>query len=330
MKRIALFCLLVSLLVGSAWGSISATRTGDWSDDTVWNKGYVPLDVGGEEIKIGDGDGITVTVNATQLNYSTQKIDTARDNTLAIVSGGYIGDGREMHIGDAGMSSSGTDIGYLDISGGQLEMTASGKLQIGYKAGGDGRATISGGTLNGSGKIYVGCSSASGSRGLLKVLGNAATISMGGEMYIANDSSSSSGNLGKGKVWFDENGDGDLSKIQVSKLIIDSQGDAAAEALLYIDAATLPNADVVLIESTGTSSITGKFDSVVMNGKGTAIMDLTGTGGHAYLLSYMYDAGASRIDSHTGNDVALVLIPEPATLLLLGIGGLIAAKRRKR
>ena len=327
MKRIALLCLLVSLIVGSASGSISATKTGDWSDITVWNKGYVPIDIGGEEIKLTGTDGLTITVNSVCTNYTTQKIALGRDATLAVVNGGYIGNGREVKVGDTGASSSGTDIGYVTITtGGQFEMTGTGKMILGYKKDGEGYLTIDGGTLNGSGgRMYIGCQSADGSKGKLTVVGTGGTIALGGAMYIANNSTTVSDDTGTGIIEFQLNSSGLVSEIEVAETIIDSMDEPyAAVAKLIVDGTLgLPTAPIVLIRNTGTSDVVGHFDDI--NGYYAGEGSYVNIGGNIYLITYQYDADG---DSEN-NDIALI-IPEPATLTLLGIGGLVVAKRRKR
>ncbi|MBN1788702.1 MAG: PEP-CTERM sorting domain-containing protein [Sedimentisphaerales bacterium] len=307
--------LLAGVLVSTTSASIYPTGSGNWAEPTLWDKGYVPLD-DGDEIKIGNGDGYTVTVNTDVGAYNLTKIDTARDCTLLITEGASLQTGREMHIGDAGMSGSGTDIGYLTQTGGTL--TNEGKLQIGYKLGGDGTYTISGGALTGSGgRIYVGCSSADGSIGTLKVVGSAATITQGNMMYIANDSSSSSGNTGTGTIEFELAADGTVSPIHVTETIVDSMNEEAALAQLIVTATGAdPVAPLLLIENTSGELVRGMFDTV--NGVAGVEGAYVPVGSSVYQLTYT---------GGDGNDIML-LIPEPATLALLSLGVFIVRKKK--
>jgi hypothetical protein len=319
MKR-SLIVLLVGLMAFSAYASVYPDMAGNWADANIWSKGVVPPD-DGDEIKISTVDGITVTVNTNVGNYSTTKIDTLRDCTLEVLAGGYIGGGREWHIGDAGASGSGTDIGYLTQTGGTVDITASGKMFVGYKEGGDGRYTISGGSLDASGengRLYIGCGSTAGSIGLFNVVGSAASISVDG-LYVASASSSGDDDVGTATIRFDVDGTGAVSEIVTDGVAINAGG--GGHAVLVVNATVLPAADVVLIRNTGTSDVAGKFDSGLMNGVGTSQMVL---GGNYYQLVYHYDADSDG----QNNDVALLLIPEPATMLLLGLGGLLIRRRK--
>jgi hypothetical protein len=301
----------------SAYASIYPTASGNWADPCLWDKGFVPPDTG-DEIKISTVDGITVTVNTNVGVYTTTKIDTARDCTLEVLSGGYIGGGREWHIGDAGMSGSGTDIGYLTQTGGTVDITASGKMFVGYKAGGDGRYTISGGSLDASGengRLYVGCGSTTDSIGLFKVVGAAASISVDG-LYVASASSSGDDDVGTGTIQFDLDG-GAVSKILAGSVAIDAGG--GGTAALVVNATVAPAGDIVLIQNTGTSDVAGAFDT--LNGSSGPYVNLAGSW---FQLVYDYDADSDSQD----NDIALVSVPEPTTVLLLGLGGLLIRRKK--
>ena len=190
--------------------SVYITKSGDWTDSTVWSTGSVPVNSSSDELKLcsqstsTSGDGMTVTISTNVGNYNSGslKIETVRDTTLKI-TGGYVGNNKEVVIGKADASSNGTDNGYLVQTGGTLDITGSGKLEIGYKALSVGTVgglyTISDGNLMGTtGKMYIGCAGGTGSVGKINVVGTNPYISLGGEMYVANDSSTSNGNTGTG------------------------------------------------------------------------------------------------------------------------------------
>jgi len=316
-------CFIVLLVCLMASGTFAATLniigSGNWTDPAIWSPS-MPTAAGADEVK-ETVDNITVVVNTNVGTYTNLKIDIARGNTLSIQANAYMGNNKEIRPGDAGMSGSGTDVGYIVQTGGTLNIGNPGKLMIGYKAGGDGTYTISGGSLTGSGvgggRMYVGCSSADGSTGKFKVVGDDALISLGGELYIANDSSTASGNTGNGTIEFNVV-DGSVSKIQALKTIIDSQNEEAAIATLLVNSTgDAPIDDILLIENTGTSSVLGVFDGAAEG----AIFNVSGVN---MTLTYLYVAGTDLV----ANDIAL-LIPEPATLALLSLG-LLAIRRNKK
>jgi hypothetical protein len=332
---VLMFCLMAGPMLGSTFAaSVYITGSGDWATGSTWSTGIVPLNSTGDELKLcssgssttGDGMVITVSTNVGNYNGGSCKIETVRDTTLKIVAGGYLGNNKEVVIGKQDASSNGTDNGYLLQTGGQLDITGSGKLEIGYKApvvGTDGGIyTISGGSLTGAtGRMYIGCAGGVGSIGKVKVDGIGGTISLGGEMYIANDSSTANGNTGTGTLEFDLSGAGTVSKVQVLKTIIDSQNSSAAIANLVVTGAS-PMGNLLLVENTGTSSVVGQFD--FLNGGSAAEGASVIIGGTAYTLTYKYAAGIDAV----GNDIAL-LIPEPATIALLGLGLLSIRRSRK-
>jgi len=337
MKRIALLCLLVSLIVTTAYASNTATATGNWTDATIWSGGSVPIN-DGDEVKIGGTSvvsGLTVTVNTNLGSFSTKIIGTYNDCDLLITSGGFLGNGRRVQVGSGPGASFGSNRGTMTQTGGTVEINRSAEFDIAYKSSGGNPAppynedpvvgvyTISGGTFQGTtntSKVIVGARSGNGMTGTFRVIGTGGTINQAGDMYVAS-STGSSGGTGTGIIKFDLVG-GAVSRIKVRDSYIDAANEAAADARLVVVPDVAPAADLVLIENTSASAVTGKFDT--LNGGYSRIVNL---GGSTFWLSYTYDASTGY---NNGNDIALILIPEPATIVLLAIGGLIAAKRRKQ
>jgi len=329
MKRMALLCLLASLIVTTAYATNTATATGNWTDATVWGGGSAPIN-DGDEVKIGGSPanlGLTVTVNTSLGSFSTKVVGTFNSCDLQ-VTGGDIGFGRRVQIGSGPGQSAGTNIGYLTQTGGTVEINRSCEFDIAYKASGGGPGedpvvgtyTISGGTFQGTTNtsfIVVGGRSGVGMTGTFRVIGTGGTINQMGDLRVAK----SSNGAGTGIMRFDLNASGAVSRVKVRDSYIDSATDANAVARLVVDDTLgAPAADVVLIENTSANAVSGDFDTI--NGGISRIVSL---GGNTFFLSYTYVAGGDAV----GNDIALVLIPEPATIVLLAIGGLIAAKRRK-
>jgi len=286
----------------------------------------VPKD-DGDEVKIGGTSaitGLTVTVNTT-VGCSTKVVGTFSDCDLQ-VTGGKISFGRRVQIGSGPGASYGNDTGYMTQSGGTVEINGSCLFAIGYKASGagaEGTYTISGGTFQGTTStavLRVGGTSGAGMTGTFNVVGTSGTINMAGDMYVASGTGSMAG-TGTGIIKFDLD-DGAASRIKVRDSYIDAANEVIAVANLVVNADVAPAGPaLVLIENTSTNAVTGKFDTI--NSWGGRFVNL---GGSTYWLSYTWNAGTSL---NNGNDIALILVPEPATIVLLAIGGLIAAKRRK-
>ncbi len=337
--RLLLSIMVICLMASGVYATNNATASGNWTDASVWTATYgSPINLPNqEEIKIGSNLGLTVTVNSDVGTYSTVKINTAMLANLVVTGNdAWIGSGRELNIG-AGPAYGGTnaqmyygDMGYLTQSGGVIEINRSGKLALGFRSSGTaetmGKYTISGGTLQGTStaSIRVGCSSGDGMVGIFKVVGTGGTINFGGAMYIANDSSTASGNTGRGIIEFVLDDDGAVSPIKVAQTIVNSMNGAeSASAHLNIDwTAGTPAGDVLLlIQNTGTSDVTGQF--TWLNGGSAAEGTYVTIGTKLMKLTYLYDAD----DDDENNDLALI-IPEPATIALLSLG-LFVIRRKK-
>ncbi len=302
---------LVALFSCDVSASISWTgESGSWSDPTLWNAGIVPDDT--TEIKITKEGGVC-TVDTDLATVHTQKISIASGPdsgaTLEIVSGGVLRSQKEIRVGALGTTGAG-DLGYLNMTGGELALVNSGDLILGYKAG-TGAMTISGGMVSGDGDLYIGGNGADGSVGTLTISGADAALNFS-RMYVgAKDSSG--GNPGTGTIAY-EVGAAGVSPIRISGTIsIDSGGDASTSALLVTLTAMPTASDILLIDG----DVDGMFDTI--NGIAAlegAIVSLDYDGaGYDYSLSYQ-------------NGVALNYIPEPISLLLLGLGGALTVRRR--
>lgn len=309
------FILVVCLMAsGTFAATLNIISSGNWTDSAIWSNGTMPTPTGSDEVKQST-DGITVVVNTNVGSYEQLKIDIARDNTLSVQTGAYMYNNKEIRPGDSGMSGSGTDNGYINQTGGTIELGSAAKVMVGYKAGGNGVYTMSGGSLTGAGRLFLGCSNASGSTGKFSVVGDDATISLSNNLYIGRDSSGTATTTGTGILEFNVQ-DGTVSKLQVLASFIDAANQEAAVATLLVNSTgAAPTADIILVENTGDTAVTGVFDNAA---EGAQFV----VGGVAMTLTYQYIAGVDGI----ANDIALV-IPEPATLALLGLG-LLAIRRK--
>jgi autotransporter-associated beta strand protein len=82
-----------------------------------------------------------------------------------------------------------------------------------------------------------------------------------------------------------------------------------------------PNTNDVLflILNDGLDAVQGQF----LDGS------LFSVGGQDFAISYNADSTTSAFSSPTGNDVAIQLIPEPSSAILLGLGALLVSRRRR-
>jgi hypothetical protein len=106
-----------------------------------------------------------------------------------------------------------------------------------------------------------------------------------------------------------------VTPIQVNDVFLDPASDDST-ANLIVDLLGIGDADLsptyLLVENLGDNPVNGIFDGMP---EGTGVtLDTT-----VYNLTYVGGVG--------GNDI--MLIPEPATLFLFGLGGLVALRRRR-
>jgi len=192
MKRLSFICvLLVCLMTSSVFAATKdwvgdGTGAGEWSADVnYWSPSGIPVDTGSSSDYVKNqkstvGDANVLTLNTAAGTFPYTKLTIAASNaagtaTLKII-GGSIGTGNEFQVGDAGKKGD-----VIQTGGAVTTFTGktAGKLEIGYKAGGVGSWSISGGSISGVnniGQIIVGGAGAAGAVGTFTVHSSAPVI----------------------------------------------------------------------------------------------------------------------------------------------------------
>lgn len=323
MKKLC-FLLLVFIFLSS--GALATYRfnegEGSWSDGTMWDKGFPPLDTT-EELKITRADNICRVDSNIGTYTGTPRVSIANAEStpakIVIEANGYLSIG-EFRVGAGGATGEGST-GVAEQTGGTL---LANDYYIGRYGGSvaprRGSYTISNGTLSfnagANGRLYVGAGNGGGYvEGTFTVIGSAATIQMD-TLYVGSDGT----NYGKGTVAFQIAASG-VSPIELTDgIILDALGESSITNLeITTQETTLADTDIVLATIAATASVTGVFDAMNEGpaAEGTEII----LADNIYSLTYQYNANGNS------NDIALVYVagtderphtPNPANGATLG------------
>lgn len=265
-----------------------------------FNPGNAITIASGASLTINANQGIGSLAGAGSVNLATGTL-TVGGATSSTFSG--------LITGSGGLTKSGA--GTLTLSGvndysGSTSVTA-GNLIVGDGTGGS--AAESAFTISGTGSI-----SGSGTIGALTV-STGGTVAPGNSPGILNTGDF---NLDGGTLLAELNGTAagtEYDQIAVS-------GTVSLSGMLSLSLGFTPVEDNLffLVLNDGTDTVTGSFTGLAEN-------SIFSQGGSSFRITYAAD---STTNSFTGgNDVALIVIPEPSTALLalLGLSGLLRRRR---
>jgi hypothetical protein len=338
LKLLTVF-LLVALITSAASAIASYNWTtgavADWDDGDGKNwldeLGNVVSKPNGEyEVKIRNPASM-VRVDTVEGNWNYtgngSRLRLYQGATLNIVDGGELRGFGWIRIGE--QSGTPEQIGILNQSGGTIflrKLKEKGKICIG-----DGYGILTGSTYTMSGGIltYDAADSSCegqlviGSRdgeGTFVVVGNAPDIHMR-NLYVAGDNSAGVVyNYGTAALKFLVGANG-VSPINLASTAYINQGsNTLAKLIVSLTAAPLIGEDILLVNA--NTAIQGVFD--FLNGgsaaQGAAVT--LGFGGLNYNYTLTYTGGSDN------NDIALLWVPEPATVALISLGLLFVVRRR--
>ena len=351
MRRVSLVIFLVCLLTSSVYAA-NYTWTGaqgNWEDSTMWSNSTPPVAPGAtnDEYKIGSVTAADVNIGVTAQTVYKGRLRVSGPNEFVgtspvarIVPGADFEVG-EFRVGDRGSSALGS-VGYVYQTGGTISlkdlaigrMASSGNTDVRgyYTISGDSVMNVS---LSGAetGRLYVGGVTGNegynGGVGTFTIEGSGPVISMK-RLYVGASTATRSGTgtleykLGSGVSAIDVNTD----------ISLDLAGDnSVANLVVALTDEDVPPPIIVLVRNSGVAAVVGTFDSVSGDQNGgraveNDIVVLSTPLGvqYTYHMSYVYNAEASQFNN--GNDIALV--PEPATVALLGLGALVAVRRPRK
>jgi autotransporter-associated beta strand protein len=300
----SIYSNVVDIYTLQNYGTITSTQAWTLLDNTsvagrmLLNGGNLNLD--GYDLVVGSMAGVA------PISLGLHTLTAGADGTSSTYSGALSGHGGLTKTGAGMMTLSGTSSydGTTRVSAGALKVTGS----IAASS-----TVVDGGTLQGTGSVGA-------------ITGTSGHLHPGGSPGIL---ASGSLTMSPG-FYFDVNLDGPAAGLGYSQLdvtgAVNLGGATLGATLGYIPAfyssGGLPDL-LYIIKNDGADPVTGQFAGLPQ----MSMFDLLYNGTtYKAQISYQGDFATAALTG--GNDV-VVALPEPATLSLLALGGLLALRRRR-
>jgi len=321
-----------STLVEMSGGSITSA-----SGLQVGNQGYGHLDVSGGDITSGaltiglKGTGIVdLRAGAGDVNCAIFSIGSgaAGDGTLTLHSGygGTIDVGTALNTKAMRIGYQGGATGWVDMSDGTINV--SGNLNIGAQADSTGTLTMSGGTINVGQEMRVGSRDANGF-----VTMSGGTINVANDLLVGRTFTPGDLNLpaipGTGSLTMTS---GLLAVADTNTIYIGTEGSTGIISLS--GDAVLEGGDLVIGApgSGGTLDMCGAATLILAGNDLMEVVTFINSGlitVCGYVVTDEWPGWVMDFNIRNAG-MTTVTVPEPATIALLGLGGLVMLRRKRR
>ncbi len=307
MKKLILLLIIVSF-VASAGADIRYQNSGPWEQlatgtqdpcTLAWSwtgTGWQSLTIPGATDRVrANWGGNTVTLNWPAFTIDRFQLGVDEDGEFNIQNGGTLTTTGGSTIGNNGGAGV---IGTLTIdSGGTVQV--NNWVKVGVH--GTGQVTVAG-TLGMTGHLWMGSHSSDIQTGTIDI--NGGVVSVGGMIGLGTVNATSDA-AGFGFINVNEGGRLTLSNIHGG--IMDETGETYS-----IQAGSL-----ITLNGSGIITLPGDFEAVIAEyaSEGLITSDLGGVG--------------TDLTTNPGLTTVFAVIPEPATMSLLGLGAMVLLRRKK-
>ncbi|MCE5327373.1 MAG: PEP-CTERM sorting domain-containing protein [Planctomycetaceae bacterium] len=323
---------------GFAGGSPRPDGKTYWSDIANWQGGYMGGYIGANSTAYFDGtvSSIGNTVGGLTLGYTGLSTSLNGSGTLWVLSGTFtstgaitLGKPKSYSVAGTlkvqggtcitnGIGSADANNSFVDVFGGVLDLSSA-SIAANVTA-----VSFSSGTIQNLSSARI--TSLSGSGTVSNLTGTLTMDLAANSVYSGTISGSGAGTVAKtgaGILTFDPNGAMDLAGL-TGTTGIKFKFDLGSSDLITIGAGGLNLSPSTVIEFANTEMPTSGSFRLFAGNFGTPTLSNfilpTAPDGKSFELSTTADPGY----------ISLQIVPEPATMLLLGIGGLAAIIRRRR